>query len=213
MSDMFKNMFGKIASGMCRISINGGIAVKTSNGYKTYNMKTGRLTNQDNFVFDIGEDFFFVFPTNNVTKGDIILVGGKPKCVLEAEKNKITVIDYECGEIKTIIPERHVFMGNTFFYGKIVSMFGDSFMGGGKKNGLKNILKFKAMSEMFKTTPTTDGGAVIGGTANSMFGGMNPMMMAMMMGGGGFNMFDGMFDFDMGDDGDNDDDTETEDEE
>lgn len=201
MSGMFDNMFGKIASGMCRLSINGGIAVKTSNGYKTYNMKTGRLTNQDNFVFDIGEDFFFVFPTNKVVKGDIILVGGKPKCVLEAEKNKITVIDYECGEIKTIVPERHVFMGNTFFYGKIVSMFGDNFMGG-KKGGIKNIFKFKAMSEMFKTNPSA-------GDSANMFGMNNPMML-MMMGGG--DMFDGMFDFDMGD-ADDDVTEETEDEE
>ena len=192
MNNMFNGMFGKIASGMCRLSINGGIAVKTSNGYKTYNMKTGRLTNQDNFVFDIGEDFFFVFPTNKVSKGDIILVGGKPKCVLETEKNKITVIDYECGEIKTIIPERHVFMGNTFFYGKIVSMFGDNFMGG-KKDGIKNIFKFKVMSDMFKTNPS------VGGDSANMFG--NPMMVMMMMGGGS-DMFDGMFDFDMGEEDD-----------
>lgn len=27
-------MFGKIAPGMCRLSMNGGIAVKTANGYK-----------------------------------------------------------------------------------------------------------------------------------------------------------------------------------
>ena len=57
-TNMFNGMFGKIAPGMCRLSMNGNVAVKTSNGYKAYNMKTGRLVNQDNFVFDIGEDFF-----------------------------------------------------------------------------------------------------------------------------------------------------------
>ena len=37
--EMFNGMFGKIASGMCRLSMTGGIAVKTSNGYKTYRPK------------------------------------------------------------------------------------------------------------------------------------------------------------------------------
>lgn len=59
---------------MCRLSMNGGIAVKTNGGYKTYNIKTGKLTNCSNFVFDIGEEFFFIIPTNKVEKGDIILV-------------------------------------------------------------------------------------------------------------------------------------------
>ena len=40
---MLNGMFGKVASGMCRLTMNGGIAVKTSNGYKSYNIKTGRL--------------------------------------------------------------------------------------------------------------------------------------------------------------------------
>lgn len=34
--EMFNGMFGKVANGMCRLSMSGGIAVKTSNGYKTY---------------------------------------------------------------------------------------------------------------------------------------------------------------------------------
>ena len=199
-NNLFNGMFGKIAPGMCRLSMNGGIAVKTSNGYKTYNMKTGRLTNQDNFALDIGEDFFFVIPTNKVTVGDIILVAGSPKCVIDAEKNKITVIDYEGGEIKTILPERHVFMGNTYFYGKIVSMFGSSFKG--KNGGLNNIMKYMMMSEMFKGNNGSGGN----------FGSMLPFMM--MMGGGGFdNMFDGMFDMGFEDEDDAADGTEEKEEE
>ena len=89
--NMFNGMFGKIAKGMCRLSMSGGIAVRTSSGYKSFNVKTGRLTNCENFVFNSGDEFFFVIPTNKVTKGDIILVNGKPKCVLEAEKNKIYI--------------------------------------------------------------------------------------------------------------------------
>ena len=45
MNEMFNGMFGKVANGMCRLSMNGGIAVKTTNGYKTYDLKKNRLTN------------------------------------------------------------------------------------------------------------------------------------------------------------------------
>lgn len=194
-SNMFNGMFGKISPGMCRLSMSGGIAVKTSNGYKSYNLKTGRLTNCNNFAFDIGEDFFFVIPTNKVEKGDIILVAGKPKCVVEAEKNKITVINYEDSTIDTILPERHIFMGNTYFYGKIVSMFGNNFKG---KGGMENIMKYMMMSEMMK------------GNAGGAGSSMSSMLPFMMMGGGNFsNMFDGMFDFDLSaDDDDNSDGSE-----
>lgn len=58
MKDFLNKMFGEVGSGMCRLSMSGGIAVKTSSGYKSYNMKTGRLTNCDSFVFDVGEEFF-----------------------------------------------------------------------------------------------------------------------------------------------------------
>ena len=39
MTNIFNGMFGKVGAGMCRLSINGDIAVKTDNGYKTYNVK------------------------------------------------------------------------------------------------------------------------------------------------------------------------------
>ena len=182
MNNMLNGMFGKIAPGMCRLSMSGGIAVKTSNGYKSYNMKTGRLTNCDSFVFDIGEEFFFVIPTNKAEPGDILLVGGKPKCVIEAEKNKLTVINYEDSTIETILPERHVFMGNTYFYGKIVSMFGNDLIKG--KKGTNKIMQYMMMSEMMK------------GNSNGSGNGMNAMLPLMMMGGNMGSIFDGMFDFD-----------------
>ena len=182
MNNMLNGMFGKVAPGMCRLSMNGGIAVKTSNGYKSYNMKTGRLTNCDSFVFNIGEEFFFVIPTNKAEPGDILLVGGKPKCVIEAEKNKLTVINYEDSTVETILPERHVFMGNTYFYGKIVSMFGSDLIKG--KKGSNKIMQYMMMSEMMK------------GNSNGSGNGMNAMLPLMMMGGNMGSIFDGMFDFD-----------------
>lgn len=184
MNNMLNGMFGKVAPGMCRLSMNGGIAVKTSNGYKTYNMKTGRLTNCDSFVFNIGEEFFFVIPTNKAEPGDILLVAGKPKCVIEAEKNKLTVINYEDSTVETILPERHVFMGNTYFYGKIVSMFGSDLIKG--KKGTNKIMQYMMMSEMMK------------GNSDNSGNGMNTILPLMMMGGNMGSIFDGLFDFDDG---------------
>lgn len=187
-TNFMNGMFGKIAPGMCRLSMSGGIAVKTSNGYKSYNVKTGRLTNCDSFVFNATEEFFFVIPTNKVEIGDIILIAGKPKCVIEAEKNRITVINYEDSTIDTVLPERHVFMGNTYFYGKIVSMFGNDFKGG--KKGMSKMMSYMMMSEMMKGNTTTNFNSTVSNNANSML----PMML--MMNGGFADMFDGMFDFD-----------------
>ena len=181
MINNLNGMFGKVAPGMCRLSMNGGIAVKTTSGYKSYNVKTNRLTNCTNFVFDIGEDFFFLIPTNKVEIGDIILVGGKPKCVIETDKNKITVINYEDSTVDTILPERHVFMGNTYFYGKIVSMLGQDIFKG--KKGMNKIMKYMMMTQMMK-----------GGTSdNGSFGAMLPLM---MMNGNANDMFGGLFNFD-----------------
>lgn len=190
-TNFMNGMFGKIAPGMCRLSMSGGIAVKTSTGYKSYNVKTGRLTNCNSFVFDVGEEFFFLIPTNKVEVGDIILIGGKPKCVIEAEKNKLIVINYEDSTIDTVLPERHVFMGNTYFYGKIVSMFGNDFMSG--KKGMNKMMSYMMMSEMFKGNNTT---YLNGATANT--NSILPMMM-FMNGGNMSNMFEGMFDFDEAD--------------
>lgn len=202
---MFNGMFGKIASGMCRLSMSGGIAVKTKNGYKSYNVKKGRLTNCNSFCFDIGEEFFFVIPTNKVAVGDIILVQGKPRCVIEIKgKNRIIAINYEDSTVETIVPERHIFMGNTYFYGKIVSMFGNISKG---NNGMQSIMSYMMMSEMMKGNNATSGSS---GVTTS---GMSAMLPLMMLSNSGGNVFDNMFGgiFDNVDADDDDDDTDTDD--
>lgn len=185
LQNSFNGMFGKVAPGMCRVTMNGNIAVKCSNGkYKAYNLKKGTLTNVTNFCFNIGDEMFFVIPTNKVAVGDIILVDGKPKCVTEVNKKTITVIDYENSEVRQVVPERHIFMGSTYFYGKIISMFGNAFKGG---KGLGNVLKMMMMSQMF--------GGNAGG--NNGMNGLGPMMaMSMFMGDKQGNPFEGLFDFD-----------------
>ena len=146
-SKFFNGFFGKVQPGMCRLTMNGNIAIKCSNDiYRTYNDKQQRLTNVTNFCFDMGSELFFVIPTMKVSEGDIILVEGKPKYVIAISKAYIEVVDYETSEIKKIVPERHVFMGSSYCYGKIVSMFGSNFKGG---RGLKKIMKMMMMSSLF----------------------------------------------------------------
>lgn len=186
----FNGMFGKLGAGMCRLTMNGRIAVKTSGGYKSYNVKTGKLTNCSNFVFNIGDDFFFIIPTNKVDVGDIILVKGTPRCVIEVDKKTLKVMNYEDMTIDTLVPERHVFMGNTYFYGKVVSLMGTNASKG--KNGMKQMMQFMMMNQMM--SGNTSGGMNMNG--NNML----PMML--MMNGGSGSLFDGMLDgiFDFGTD-------------
>lgn len=195
MSNMgvFNGMFGKVKPGCCRLSPNGKIAVKTSNGYKTYNVKTGRLTNCMNFALDIGEDLFFIMPTNKVKIGDIILVGGTPRCVIKADANEIIALNYENSTKETIIPERHIFLGKTYMYGKIISLMGNMAKGNG-------LMKYMMLSEIMKGMNNGNSHTSYGSSNGmaEMFGGNgNPMMMmAIMSMMGGNDMFEGMFDMD-----------------
>lgn len=203
---MFENMFGGAlgytGEGMIRLGLNGEMAVKTGSNsspvYKTYNVKTGRLTNVTNFCFDIGHDFFFVMPTTKVVQGDILIVDGHPKCVIENNDNKtIKVMDYENSAIQEIVPERHVFMGKTYFYRKVVSMFGSTgFFKAGK--GPENMLKFAMKAKMFEVLAGKSSGSDNG------FGNLMPMMLMGNMFGGGkgddtFGDFANMFDFELAD--------------
>lgn len=176
-NDFMKGMFGTLGKGMCKITMDGNIAVKTSDGYKTYDKKSGSFLNCDNFCFGGLDEMFFVVPTNSVTEGDIIFIKDKPRYVLKVDSNTITVINYENSTVETLLPERHMFMGNAYFYGRIVSMFGngEDLMCG---NGAQNIMKYMMINQMCK----------------NMGGDMNPMAMMMFMNSGIMgNMFNNVF--------------------
>ena len=176
MNTMFNGMFMKVQKGMCMLSPC-GIAVRTTSGYRSYDIKSGKLRNCDNLVFSFGDGMFFVIPSTKVKPGDIILNGGKPACVRSAGKNSIEVINYETSVVETILPERHIFMGSTWFYGKIVSLFGDGSSICGK-GGLGKMMKLMMISAP---------GA----------GNMNALMPLLLMKGGGFDdLFGGLFDED-----------------
>lgn len=187
MENLFGNMFAHLGAGMCRLGINGDVAVKTSNGYKTYNVKTGTLTNVSQFCFDIGQEMFFVVPTTKAKTGDILIVDNHPKCVISNNDDKtIKVMDYENSAIQEIVPEHHVFLGKTYFYRKVVSMFGNTTFLKGEK-GMNKMMKLMMMKEMF--------GAANGSSGNN--GNMLQTMMMMQMMGGGDSDFSDMFDLDL----------------
>lgn len=73
-------------------------------------------------------------------------------------------------------------MGKAYFYGKIISILGNSLF---KGNGLNGIMKYTMVSEMLK-----------GNSGNVSINSMIPLMM--LSGGKTDNMFDGLFDFDLG---------------
>lgn len=193
-NNMFNGMFKPVAKGCCRMSMDGKVAIKTSTGYKTFDIKTNRLTNCDNFAFDM-DSAFWVVPTFKVSIGDIILVNGKPRCVISVGDTFIETFSYEDSTVDKVIPEHHVFMGKTYCYGKIFSPF----MNMGKSNAvMRKVMQMAMMSQMFGGNATTSA---------SM--GMNPMMFMMMSNGdnpmtGMADMFDGAFDFEENAEEDND---------
>lgn len=169
------SMFHKLAPGQCRLSMN-GIAVKTSNGYKTFDPTTQTLVNCADFVFDIADDMFFCLPTNSVQTGDIIIASGAPVCVISVNGNRIEALRYEDSTVVTIIPENIMFMGNVYFFSKVISPYGGLLNG----NDPSQFMQLMMMSEMFKGESK----------------GMGSMLALGMMMNGGLDfgkMFSGMF--------------------
>jgi hypothetical protein len=204
---MFNGMFKKLEPGMVRLGINGELAVKTpkGNSYKTFNVKTGNLVNVSQFCFDIGQDLFFAVPTAKVKVGDIVLLedssapnGIAPKCVVSLKDGKtIEVMDYGTNQIQTIVPERHFFLGQMYFYSKITSFIP---IGNLKdKKGTSKLGQLMAMQAMFGGN---SGFNLFGGNSESPMAAMWQMsMMAKMMNGEMSDMFDfsNMFEFEVPD--------------
>ena len=154
-----KKLFNKVQTGLCRLATNGEIAVKTSSGYKLYDVDTGSLINCTDFIFNADEEFFFAIPANKVTVGDVILISGKPCCVIAGATGisaaSVKVINYEDFTIESIIPQIRTFMGNSYRYVKIVSIFGDDLPNNEK--GLKNLTSYMIMLNMLKEFKSSDG--------------------------------------------------------
>ena len=178
--NMFNGMFRPVARGMCKLGADGKVAIKTATGYKTFDIAKQKLLNCDNFAFDM-DGMFWIVPTFKVECGDIILVNGKPRCVIGVGKT-IKTFSYENSTIDEVVPENHVFMGKTYCYGKIFSPFMNMAKGDGAMSNLMNMVM---MSQMF------NGGNTTGNN------GFNPMMFMFMNNGTNpfGDMFEGAFNF------------------
>lgn len=185
MGKMFKGMFGPIEAGKCKLGMNGKIAIKTPNGYKTYDAKKNRLTNVGSFAFDMF-NMFWLIPTNTLKVGDIILMqkGDRrvPRFVIKVDNGIITALDYEDNELKQVLPERHILMGKVFFYAKIWCPFQGMVSNG---NMFGQMFKMQLMSQMMNGMMN---GGNITDTTNSM-GNMGQMFMMPIM----MQMMGGMF--------------------
>ena len=176
---VFGKMFSPVAHGYAKMGVNGQVAIRVGDTYKTYDLNKGHLVDCDNFAFDM-DGMFWVVPTFKVERGDIIMVNGKPRCVIEVKEKTIRTFSYENSTIDEIVPEHHVFMGKTYCYGKIFSPF----MNMDKSdNMMSNMMQMAMMSQMFNGNNSNGNG----------FMGMNPMMMMFMMNNKGGNMFEDMF--------------------
>ncbi len=129
-SSVFSNMLGKLEPDTVRMTFNGGIAVKTANGYKTYDVVKKKAVNMDSLVMP-EMSAFLLLPSTKVNSGDIILRDGAFYSIISVNEaaNELVGYNYESGKKETLVRETHCFLGNTYFYSKLVSPI-LSFFGG-----------------------------------------------------------------------------------
>lgn len=212
--NIFEGKFGQLPAGVCNISMSGRIAVKTNNGYKSFSTPRKKLVNTTGFAFDMGPGSFFLIPVKKTKEGDIVTVkqGQVTKFYAvtepenEAHPNTIKMFDFETNDIVEKVPERHVLMDKTYYFGKVASMWDMIFKGGLKsEGGFNGIMAIMAMQKMFGRdkgfgfgTDTSSANsfldlimmnAITGGSLKSAFGGEIGQMFLMqsLMGKGANN--------------------------
>ena len=96
----------------------------TIKNLKKYSLedKKFKIDNLDNKSFSVSRKKF-ISDESNTDFDYIILVNGKPRAVIEVGTNTVKTFSYEDSTIDEMVPERHVFMGKTYCYGKIFSPF------------------------------------------------------------------------------------------
>lgn len=186
-ASIFSNICGKTPADKFRLGVNGQLAVKTLKGYKTFNLKTNRLVNCQQFAMDLGQELFMMFPCQVLRKGDVVFMNDSPVCVLDQEGDLIKVLNYETSKVETMMAERHLIMGRPF-YGKVVSLAGDLF---GSSKGSNQFFKLMMMSQIMSGKLLFGNQEDRATTANNMFGGfggsggmMQMILMSSMMNGG-----------------------------
>lgn len=116
------NMLGKLEPDTVRLTFNGGIAVKTTKGYKTYDVAKKKAVNMDSLVMP-DMSAFLLLPSTKVKVGDIILRDGAFYSIISMDDatNELVGYNYETGKKETLVRETHCFLGSTYFYSKLFS--------------------------------------------------------------------------------------------
>ena len=133
----FANMLGTLEPNMIRMTFDGKVAVKTTKGYKTYDVAKKKAVNMDSLVMPEMASFLLL-PSTKVKVGDIILRDGAFYSIISVDDatNELIGYNYEAGKKETIVRETHCFLGNTYFYSKLFSPV-LSFFGGKPKSDAK----------------------------------------------------------------------------
>lgn len=216
--DMFAGCCGSVDQDKFRVAMDGAIAVavESSNGkksYRAFDVAKGKMTNVGDFAFSAGKDMFFMFPTRELRRGDIVVIDNEPMCVLKVEGEQLSVLTYDKNVVETRMVDNIMFLGKPM-YGKLVSIFSLMFkQAGGSDSGMMKCMFAMSMfngdgnnplSSMFGMAPAKKGTSKDGEQAtaqqpqNPMMQLMPLMMMGQMFGGkgnGGLfgDMFDGLF--------------------
>lgn len=122
LTSTFANMLGKLEPDTVRMTFNGGIAVKTTKGYKTYDVAKKKAVNMDSLVMP-EMSAFLLLPSTKVKVGDIILRDGAFYSIISTDDatNELVGYNYETGKKETLVRETHCFLGSTYFYSKLFS--------------------------------------------------------------------------------------------
>ena len=184
--NLFGKMMGPVPSGDIRLGMNGLPAINVNTGgtpqYKTYDYKTGTFTNCSEFAWDLDNSFFLV-PATRVSPGDIIMGSGGPCCVIESGEKNLKVFSYKRGIIEELVPEQHIFLGNTYCFTKLFSPFANMLKG---SKGMDNAVKWMVLSGMLSSSGKSAGAGPE----------MNPLLLMLAGGENGLlgDMFRGVFD-------------------
>lgn len=190
---------GSIAQDQYRLSFDGQIAVrvrsKDGDTYKTYDPRKNKLVTVGDFAIQGLQDTFFLIPTRKLKRGDIVIIDGKPVCVISHDGNTITAASYGTSEIKTLLVDHVVWFGKPF-YGKVTSIF-QMMLGNGLSGDGDGLMKMMVMSQLFGGEGAKNPFGIDMGGQN---GGIGNLLMMSMLFGKGESILDGLFS--MGEDDD-----------
>lgn len=117
-----------------------GVAVKTDDGWRTYNQSKNEIT--DIGDMELGNLPIYIIPTTKLSQGDLIKDGGEYYFVHEVCSGVNKMLSVKTGEIKTVIPVKNV-MGFGI-YSKVKALTAD-ILGAEAEVGIEKMVLMSAM--------------------------------------------------------------------